>query len=70
MQIIKVGVIGVGFMGTNHVKSYVAMPEADLVGIADVDFDRAKSVAEQCGATAYRSVDELLEKSNAEACCL
>lgn len=67
MQTIKVGVIGVGFMGTNHVKSYDAMPEADLVGVADVDFDRAKSVADQYGTTAYRSVDELLEKSGAEA---
>ncbi len=67
MQIIKVGVIGVGFMGTNHVKSYASMPDADLVGVADVDFDRAKSVAEQYGTTAYRSADELLEKSDAEA---
>ena len=33
---LKVGVIGLGAMGKNHVRVYSELPEVELVGIADV----------------------------------
>ena len=43
---IKVGVIGVGLHGMNHVRSYAALPTSELVAIADVNAERARTVAE------------------------
>jgi UDP-N-acetylglucosamine 3-dehydrogenase len=34
---IKVGVIGLGAMGKNHVRVYSELPDVELAGIADVD---------------------------------
>ena len=39
---IKVAVIGVGSMGVNHARVYWELPEADLVGVADFDVERAQ----------------------------
>jgi predicted dehydrogenase len=41
----KAGVIGVGSMGQHHARVYSELADVDLVGICDVDADRAASVA-------------------------
>ena len=37
MDRIKIGVIGLGFMGDLHANCYSTLPNVDLVGIADKD---------------------------------
>ena len=42
---IKVGVIGVGHLGQHHVKHYLALKDANLVGIVDTDQERAAEIS-------------------------
>ncbi|RAW45627.1 gfo/Idh/MocA family oxidoreductase [Halorubrum sp. 48-1-W] len=61
---VDVGVIGVGSMGGNHARVYAELPDANLVGIADANVDRAEEVAGEFGTTAY-AVDELIDRVDA-----
>ncbi len=45
---LRVGVVGVGYLGRLHAQKYAAQPDAILVGVADVDADRAAEVAALC----------------------
>ena len=46
------GVIGVGSMGQHHARVYSELPEAELVGVTDVDREAADSVAAEYGTDA------------------
>lgn len=46
---LAVGVIGVGSMGAHHARVYAGLPEVELVGVADADWDRTKEVASKHG---------------------
>jgi predicted dehydrogenase len=59
---IKVGVIGVGHMGEYHVQKYKALPTVDLVGIVDVNSERAKEIAHRYGTKAFNDHEELLTR--------
>ncbi len=48
-ETIKIGVIGVGQIGKAHVTGYAAMPDVEIVAIADVNEAEARRVAEQHG---------------------
>ena len=58
---LKIGVIGAGHMGLNHVRNLSEEKRFDLIGIFDVDYDRAISVAETYDTRVFRSMDELLD---------
>jgi predicted dehydrogenase len=60
MKKIRLGVIGVGYVGELHAQKYAAMEDVDLVGVADQDFARAQEVARRYNTTAYSSHTELL----------
>jgi predicted dehydrogenase len=57
---IKVGVIGAGHLGRFHALNYAQMPEAELVGVTDLDFGKAEQVAREAHCRAYGSPAELL----------
>ncbi|TKX82262.1 Gfo/Idh/MocA family protein [Halorubrum sp. SD626R] len=59
-----VGVIGVGSMGINHSRVYNTLPEANLVGVSDMDEERATEVAERYD-TAALGLDALIERVDA-----
>lgn len=46
------GVVGVGHLGQHHARLLAAMPEVDLVALADIDAARAASVAAATGTVA------------------
>ena len=56
---IKVGVVGVGDFGRNHVRLYRELEGAELVGLYDTDAGRAQSVAQEFGTHAFDSLDAL-----------
>ncbi|ELZ69212.1 gfo/Idh/MocA family oxidoreductase [Haloferax sp. Atlit-10N] len=60
---VAAGVIGVGSMGQNHARVYDELGDTALVGVFDVDGDRAESVANDYGTTA-RSMDDLLDAAD------
>lgn len=59
-----VGVIGVGSMGRHHARVYNELSDANLVGVADHDVDRAREIAREYDTTA-RETEDLLETADA-----
>ncbi len=57
---LRVGVLGVGYLGRFHARIYAGMPDVELVGVADVDAETARTVARQYGCRACTDARELL----------
>lgn len=58
----KVGVIGLGWMGRVHLRNYSEMPGVEVVGVADVSSEVLDEVAKQFGVPVFTEVDELLAR--------
>jgi len=58
---LKVGVVGVGVMGSNHARVLADIAGVHLVGIADPDRKQRDFVARTLGCAAFSDVDGLLE---------
>jgi len=62
MSRIKTGVIGVGNMGYNHVRVYNELfSDVELVGIFDVDKDKAQTVADRFNTWSFDMYEDLLD---------
>jgi predicted dehydrogenase len=59
-QKLKVGVVGIGYLGKFHVEKYAAIPEVEIVGLVDRVPARAKEWAEKLGTRAFSDYHELL----------
>ncbi|MDH3514201.1 MAG: Gfo/Idh/MocA family oxidoreductase, partial [Gammaproteobacteria bacterium] len=57
---LRVGVAGVGYLGRFHARIYAAMPDVELVGVADSNERVAREVAAQHGCRAYTDARDLL----------
>ena len=57
---LKVGVIGVGYLGRFHAQKYAGLPETELMGVADLNRERAGQVAQELNTRAYQDYRELL----------
>ncbi|MDH5518197.1 MAG: Gfo/Idh/MocA family oxidoreductase [Gammaproteobacteria bacterium] len=62
---IRVGVIGVGYLGRIHAKIYAKLPGIKLVGVADVDAAAAQAIADELGCEAFTNGEELIGKVDA-----
>lgn len=47
MNKLHVGVIGTGYLGKFHAEKYGRIEEVDLVGVVDIDRQKAEEVAEK-----------------------
>jgi len=61
----RVGVIGVGHLGRYHALNYIQIPMVQLVGLFDVNSNRAQQVAMESDCQIFNTLDELLK--NVEA---
>src|SRR5262249_39256489 len=59
-DVLRVGVIGVGVMGSNHARVLAGLPGIQLVGVADPDRQQARFVAGALETKAVDNVDALL----------
>ena len=57
---IKVGVVGVGNIGSIHAGVYKDNPKSELVAVCDIIKEKADAAAEKFGAKAFYSVQEML----------
>jgi predicted dehydrogenase len=62
---LAVGVIGVGHLGQHHARIYAGLPNVRLVGVVDLDAERARDVAARTGTEAVATCGELLERVEA-----
>ncbi len=58
---VRVGVIGVGSIGRHHARIYAESPAADLVGVHDIQLDRAEEIARSAACRAFDELGALLE---------
>ncbi len=58
---VPVAVVGAGRMGRHHTRTCANHPGARLVGVVDVDSDRAEDLVEEYGGKAFSTVEALLE---------
>ncbi len=65
MRTLRVGVIGVGHLGQHHARLYSELPGVTLVGVADRDPIRSRTVAKQYGAKAFPDSMALLGEIDA-----
>jgi predicted dehydrogenase len=62
---VKVGVIGVGYLGQHHARIYSGMDGVELVGIMDESADRARKIAGKYSCTVYEDMEALIKESDA-----
>ena len=62
---LRVGVVGVGYLGRFHAEKYSALPEVEFVGVADLLPSRAQEIAERCRTCAFYDYRELLPRVDA-----
>ena len=67
MKHVGLGLIGTGGWGAMHARTYATVDYASLVAVADIDLSRAKSLADQYGATAYNDYREVLADDRVDA---
>ena len=61
---IKVGLIGCGFMGAMHANCYKNIDGVKLVAVADIRREKAEELA--CGAEIYSDGKDLIEKADVD----
>ncbi len=70
MQKVRLGIIGVGNMGSSHIKNYLkgAMPEIEIVAVADIKPDRLEWAKEHLPEVhTYATASELMNSGDVEA---
>ena len=60
MKNLRVGVVGVGHIGSNHARLYAEIPSAEFTAVYDVDPVANRTIATKFGATPARSLDEFI----------
>jgi predicted dehydrogenase len=64
---LKVGLIGLGNMGSSHARDLTDMCNVDLVGVCDIVKELADKFADSCKTKAYYNYKDLFAKSGLEA---
>lgn len=67
MDEIKVGVVGVGHLGMHHARVYTEILGAKLVGVVDIDEDRAHAVGDPISVPAFTDVEYFIKNVKPDA---
>jgi predicted dehydrogenase len=62
---LKVGVIGVGYLGQHHARIYPEIEDAELVAVVDTEKERATAFAQKYGCAAYSDFRQILPQVDA-----
>lgn len=65
MEKVKVGIIGVGYLGTQHARILSYLEEADLRGVADIDFNKSLRIGNRHGVKYYQNFEDMLDEIDA-----
>lgn len=62
---VKVGIVGVGHLGSIHAKVYSKMNNVDLVGVCDCNLERALEIGKKYHTKSYADHEDLFDKVDA-----
>jgi len=65
MHKIKIGVVGVGHLGSMHAKLYKEIKNCSLIGVSDIDKERLNEVSKKLDVPGYIEHKELFDKVDA-----
>ena len=65
MEKIRVGVIGVGHLGTIHAKVYSRLDNVKLVGVCDCNLERSLEIGKRFRTASYSDYEDLFDKVDA-----
>src|SRR6266700_4806820 len=65
MKKLRVGVVGVGHIGSNHARLYPEIPSADFTAVYDLDLARGHAIGRKFNALTAKSLDEFIEMVDA-----
>ena len=65
MKNLRVGVVGVGHIGSNHARLYSEIPSAEFTAVYDVDAITNRTIATKFRTTPARSLDEFISMVDA-----
>jgi predicted dehydrogenase len=66
-QVLNLGVIGIGLIGSLHARVITQLPNARLTAVADIDSRKAERLGEEYGCLAYSDYRELLRRDDIDA---
>jgi predicted dehydrogenase len=61
MNTLRVGVVGVGHIGSNHARLYAGLPSAKFTAVYDVDLARGRHIASKHHTVAAKSLEEFAD---------
>ena len=64
---VKIGIIGAGFMGGIHLNACKMIENAEVVAIVDSDEERGKELAKKVGANCYSDAGGMLKEEDVDA---
>lgn len=62
LKVIKAGVIGVGHLGVYHADKYALIDNVELVGVYDLDLNRAQKISKKLSVPVFDDLDKLLSQ--------
>ncbi|HPA14491.1 MAG TPA: Gfo/Idh/MocA family oxidoreductase [Desulfobacterales bacterium] len=65
MKKLRIGVVGVGYLGKFHAEKYARMDNVELVGVVDINPSQVESVAKEVRSRAYLDYKDLIGKVDA-----
>ena len=61
MSGIRVGIVGVGYLGTQHARILSYLEEAELEAVADIDFQKALQIGNRHGVRYHENYEEMID---------
>ena len=65
MDKVKVGIIGVGYLGEQHARILSYLEEAELVGIADIDMKKSMTIGNRYNVQYFQHYEEMMDEIDA-----
>jgi predicted dehydrogenase len=61
MDKVRIGIVGVGYLGVQHARISSYLEEAELTAVADIDFKKALEIGNRHGVNYYQNYEEMLD---------
>ncbi len=65
MDKVRVGIIGVGYLGTQHARILSYLEEAELQAVADINFEKALQIGNRHGVRYFQNFEDMLDDIDA-----